>query len=106
MSQAENRRLQGPQNKSVVGFARLRIVSSCFQTLFSFDLFNKPTRWAEERWFKDEEGTSLVVWWLGHHASTAGTQVQSLVRKVRSHILHRVAQKKKKNEGNRDSEIR
>ena len=96
MSQAENRRLQGPQNKSVVGFARLRIVSSCFQTLFSFDLFNKPTRWAEERWFKDEEGTSLVVWWLGHHPSTAGTQVQSLVRKVRSHMRHRVAHKKKK----------
>ena len=99
MSQAENRRLQGPQNKSAVGSAHLRTVSSCFQTLFCFDLFNKPTRWAEERWFKDEEGASLVVWWLGRHASTAGTQVQSLVRKLRSHMLHRVAQRKK-NEGN------
>ena len=40
--------------------------------------------------FKKKSGleNSLVVQWLGLHASTAGAQIQSLVGKLRSHKLH------------------
>ena len=42
-------------------------------------------------------GTSLPGQWLGLHISTAGsTQVQSLVRDLRSHKPHTAVKKKKK----------
>ena len=36
-------------------------------------------------------GNPLVVQWLGLHASTAGAQVWSLVRELRSQKLHNEA---------------
>ena len=43
-----------------------------------------------------ERGRSLVVYWLGFGAFTAGAQVQSLVRELRSHRPHIQSKKKKK----------
>ena len=43
-------------------------------------------------------GTSLVVQWLRPCASTAGTRVRSLVRKLRSRMLCSAAKKKRKKE--------
>ena len=42
------------------------------------------------------QGNSLVVQWLGLSAFTAGAQVQSLVRQLKSHKPCSVAKKKKK----------
>ena len=41
-------------------------------------------------------GNSLAVQWLGLGAFTAGVQVQSLIRELRSRKPHHVAKKKKK----------
>ena len=41
-------------------------------------------------------GTSLVFQWLGLHATAAGAHVQSLLRKLRSYMLHGVAKKIKR----------
>ena len=38
-------------------------------------------------------GMSLVVWWLGLHASTAGVQFRHLVGDLRSHMPCSVARK-------------
>ena len=46
--------------------------------------------------YKKKKGNSLVVQWLGLCAFTAGAQVQSLVRELRSREPHSVAKKKKK----------
>ena len=40
-----------------------------------------------------ERGRSLVVYWLGFGAFTAGAQVQSLVGELRSHEPHVMAKK-------------
>ena len=42
------------------------------------------------------KGNSLAVQWLGLGAFTAGAQVQSLVRELRSHRPHIQSKKKKK----------
>ena len=42
---------------------------------------------------KGGQGASLAVQWLGLHLPTQGVQVQTLVRKLRSHMSH--GQKKK-----------
>ena len=41
------------------------------------------------------DGSSLVVQWLGLSAFTAGAQVQSLVREMRSHKPRRTATRMK-----------
>ena len=61
---------------------------------------------------KDSRGTSLVAQCLTIHLPVQGTQAQSLVRELRSHMLQlRPSQinkylKKKKNRGSRDKEGR
>ena len=50
-----------------------------------------------DRAFKEGNcGTSLVVQWLSLHAPWAGTQTQSLVKELRSHMLPGPAGGKKK----------
>ena len=44
-----------------------------------------------------EARTPLVVQWLKLHASTAGAQVRSLVRELRSDICHGAVKKRKNN---------
>ena len=60
-----------------------------------------------EKILKATREDSLVVQWLGLHASTAGTSVQSLVGGLRSHMPHGGTKKKKeKKKGSDESRSR